>query len=574
MPRLSFAASQLVVAATIGLLAPANLKLSAQPAGQRTPPRMLRPGEEAPKGTAVLRGAVVAADTGAPIRRAQVRASAPGAQETRTTLTDEQGRFELKELSGGRYTITATKGGFVSLQYGQRRPSEPGTPVDLAAGQTLEKLVVGLPRGSVITGRVADEFGEPLTGAQVRVLRYGYAAGARRLLPAGQSDRTDDQGTFRVFGLPPGEYVVSATLNEDRALFRGPRAGGADDEATTGYAPTYFPGTTNAADAQRVTVGLGQEVSGIGFGLSLMPLAKVSGRVVGLAGLELAGVVMAMPDDSVRQAMSQPRGTGINADGTFELTGLAPGRYTLVVGGRGQRGGGEPTGRTSIAVSGVDLSGVTIALAPPAVVRGMVQTDTGAVGLRSSQIRVSFTPAQPGGAESFRGGRGGGINGDFTFELAGITEPGYLRVSPPPGWHLKAILRDGQNITDQPFALEPGAQMAGVRVILTQTATTVAGSVRDERGNAVLDTTVVVFPDDQAQWAWQSRFIRTARPDTSGRFEILGLPAGDDYRVVALQGLEDGQATDPEFLATLRDRSERLTLAEGESKALDLRLRQ
>ncbi len=547
--------------------------VTAQPAGQRTPPRMIQPGQPTPKGTAVLRGAVVAADTGAPIRRAQVRASAPGAQETRTTLTDEQGRFELRELTGGRYAITASKGGFITLQYGQQRPSEPGTPVDLAAGQTLEKLVVGLPRGSVITGRISDEFGEPLTGAQVRVLRYGYAAGARRLMPAGQSDRTDDQGTFRVFGLPPGDYVVSATLNEDRALFR-PRAGGTDDEATTGYAPTYFPGTTNAGDAQRVTVGLGQELSGIGFGLSLMPLAKVSGRVVGLAGLELAGVVMAMPDDMVRQAMSQPRGAAVNADGTFELSGLAPGRYSLIVGGRGRRGGDEPTGRTPITVSGVDLSGITIALAPPAVVRGLVVTDTGAVGLRSSQVRVSFTPAQPAGAEAFRGGRGGGINGDFTFEVAGITEPGYLRVSPPPGWYLKAILRDGQNLTDQPFALEPGTQMAGVRVVLTQVATAFSGSVRDKSGNAVLDATVVVFPDDDAQWTYQSRFIRTARPDTSGRFEIAGLPAGDGYRVVALQGLEDGQATDPEFLATLRDRSERLTLAEGESKSLDLRLRQ
>ena len=547
--------------------------VTAQPAGQRTPPRMIQPGQPTPTGTAVLRGAVVAADTGAPIRRAQVRASAPGAQETRTTLTDEQGRFELRELTGGRYTITASKGGFITLQYGQQRPSEPGTPVDLAAGQTLEKLVVGLPRGSVITGRISDEFGEPLTGAQVRVLRYGYAAGARRLIPAGQSDRTDDQGTFRVFGLPPGDYVVSATLNEDRALFR-PRASGADDEATTGYAPTYFPGTTNAGDAQRVTVGLGQELSGIGFGLSLMPLAKVSGRVVGLAGLELAGVVMAMPDDMVRQAMSQPRGAAVNADGTFELSGLAPGRYGLIVGGRGRRGGDEPTGRTPVTVSGVDLSGITIALAPPAVVRGVVVTDTGAVGLRSSQVRVSFTPAQPAGAEAFRGGRGGGINGDFTFEVAGITEPGYLRVSPPPGWYLKAILRDGQNLTDQPFALEPGTQMAGVRVVLTQVATAFSGSVRDDRGNAVLDATVVVFPDDDAQWTYQSRFIRTARPDTSGRFEIAGLPAGDGYRVVALQGLEDGQATDPEFLATLRDRSERLTLAEGESKSLDLRLRQ
>ncbi len=561
-------------ALTVAAVLLTSSALTAQPAGQRTPPRMIQPGQQAPVGTAVLRGVVVAADTGAPIRRAQVRASAPGAQETRTTLTDEQGRFELRELAGGRYTITATKGGFITLQYGQRRPSEPGTPVDLAAGQTLEKLVVGLPRGSVITGRIVDEFGEPLTGAQVRVLRYGYAAGARRLLPAGQSDRTDDQGTFRVFGLSPGEYVVSATLNEDRGGAFRPRGGGADDEPTTGYAPTYFPGTTNAGDAQRVTVGLGQEVSGIGFGLSLMPLAKVSGRVVGLAGLELAGMVMALPDDMVRQAMSPPRGAPVSADGTFELRGLAPGRYTLVVGGRGRRGGGEePTGRASIAVSGVDLTGITIGLAPPALVRGVVVTDTGAVGLRSAQVRVSFTPAQPAVADAFRN-RGGGINSDFTFELGGITEPGYLRVTPPPGWFLKHILHDGRNVTDEPLVVEAGAQLTGVRVVLTQTASGVSGSVRDDRGNAVLDTTVVVFPDDERQWVFQSRFIRTARPDTSGRFEITGLPAGDDYRVVALQGLEDGQATDPVFLASLRERSERLSLAEGEAKSLDLRLRQ
>ena len=561
-------------ALTVAAVLLTSSALTAQPAGQRTPPRMIQPGQQAPVGTAVLRGVVVAADTGAPIRRAQVRASAPGAQETRTTLTDEQGRFELRELAGGRYTITATKGGFITLQYGQRRPSEPGTPVDLAAGQTLEKLVVGLPRGSVITGRIVDEFGEPLTGAQVRVLRYGYAAGARRLLPAGQSDRTDDQGTFRVFGLPPGEYVVSTTLNEDRGGAFRPRGGNADDEPATGYAPTYFPGTTNAGDAQRVTVGLGQEVSGIGFGLSLMPLAKVSGRVVGLAGLELAGMVMALPDDMVRQAMSPPRGAPVNADGTFELRGLAPGRYTLVVGGRGRRGGGEePTGRASVAVSGVDLTGITIGLAPPAVVRGVVVTDTGAVGLRSAQVRVSFTPAQPAVADAFRN-RGGGINSDFTFELGGITEPGYLRVTPPPGWFLKHILHDGRNVTDEPLVVEAGAQLTGVRVVLTQTASGVSGSVRDDRGNAVLDATVVVFPDDERQWVFQSRFIRTARPDTSGRFEIAGLPAGDDYRVVALQGLEDGQATDPVFLASLRERSERLSLAEGEAKALELRFRQ
>ena len=149
-PRLLVA----VVLATC--LAPGAASAQAGGGFRQPPPRMLRPGEDPPKGTAVLRGVVVAADTGAPVRRAQVRASSRESGDTRTILTDEQGRFDLRELVGGHYTLTASKGGFITLQYGQRRPGEPGTAVDLAAGQTVEKLVIGLPRGSVITGRIVD----------------------------------------------------------------------------------------------------------------------------------------------------------------------------------------------------------------------------------------------------------------------------------------------------------------------------------------------------------------------------------------------------------------------------------
>ena len=121
-----------------------------------TPPRA-----DAPRGTAVIRGQIMAADTGAPIRRAQVRISSADARESRVAATDAQGRFEIKELPAGRYTVAASKGGFVSLQYGQRRPSESGTPLELADGQALDKLLIALPRGSVLGGRITDEFGDP-----------------------------------------------------------------------------------------------------------------------------------------------------------------------------------------------------------------------------------------------------------------------------------------------------------------------------------------------------------------------------------------------------------------------------
>jgi hypothetical protein len=539
-------------------------------AGQRTPPRAMRPGEETPRGTAVLRGFVVAADTGAPIRRAQVRVSAPEAQDTRITTTDAQGRFELKELAGGRYTVTASKGGFVTLQYGQRRPSERGTPVDLPAGQTIEKVVIGLPRGSVIAGRIVDEFGEPLTGAQVSVLRYAYVNGTRQLRPAGQGNRTDDQGAFRIFGLSPGEYYVTATLRDDRG---GPRQI-ADDEPSSGYAPTYYPGTTTAAEAQRVTVNLGEEVNGVAFGLTLVPLARVSGRVIGPAGMAPTGPVLAVPDDMLRVGGGGVRTGQIRADGSFEIVGLAPGRYALQV-GRGRRPTNDLVGRTSVVVAGANVDNVSIALTTAAFATGRVEADTGAVAaFRAAQVRVSAVSADPQPMMFGGGGGNGPVADDYTFEVRGMFGPSYLRVNAPSGWYLKRILLNGEDVTDVPLAFDPGTQVAGLRVVLTQSASAVSGSVRDDRGAAVLDAAIVVFPDDDTMWRPQSRFIRSAKPDTSGRFEITGLPSSSSYRIIAVQGLEDGQASDPEFLASVRDRAARLALNEGETKSLDLRLAQ
>ena len=83
--------------------------------------------------------------------------------------------------------MSASKAGFVALQYGQRRPAESGTPIEIGDGQMLDKLVIALPRGSVISGRITDEFGEPVANAFVMGMRYGYVAGAKRLMPASPS---------------------------------------------------------------------------------------------------------------------------------------------------------------------------------------------------------------------------------------------------------------------------------------------------------------------------------------------------------------------------------------------------
>ncbi len=138
---------------------------------------------------------------------------------------------------------------------------------------------------------------------------------------------------------------------------------------------------------------------------------------------------------------------------------------------------------------------------------------------------------------------------------------------------LKSVTLNGQDVTDTPIDVGPGQHVAGLRVEITQKVGTLTGTVIDARKQPVLDATVVLFAADERLRTFQSRFTRTARPDQQGTVRITGLPPGD-YMAVAQQGLEDGQAGDPEFLASIEDLATRLSLEEGESQALTLELQQ
>src|SRR5436190_772673 len=110
--------------------------------------------------TGRITGRVVASDNGRPVKRARVFVTAVELPGGRGLLTDDSGVFDLTELPAGRYTLTVSKSGFVALSYGQRRPLQAGTPLQLADGQQLKGVDFRLPRGGVIAGRILDEEGE------------------------------------------------------------------------------------------------------------------------------------------------------------------------------------------------------------------------------------------------------------------------------------------------------------------------------------------------------------------------------------------------------------------------------
>ena len=144
-------------------------------------------------------------------------------------------------------------------------------------------------------------------------------------------------------------------------------------------------------------------------------------------------------------------------------------------------------------------------------------------------------------------------------------------MSLPPGWSLKSVKQRGSDVTDTGIEFRPNEEASGIEVELTNQATEVSGAVTNSRSEPVKDYTVVVFSRDRERWGYMSRFFQTGRPDQDGRYKVKALPAGN-YYAVALDYVEPGEATDPEFLDRVKDRAVSFSLNDGETKTIDLKI--
>jgi hypothetical protein len=397
----------------------------------------------------------------------------------------------------------------------------------------------------------------------------------------GAGDQTDDTGAYRLYGLAPGDYFVAASVGEVNAVRRDP--------------PIYYPGTPSVAEAQAIAVAAGSEVAA-DFQLAPIQNARVSGVVLNSTGAPVEAQVGLVSEVVGNRPVTEANilvecrcGLSANSapDGTFTIENVPPGPYTLTASGRIRPP--EPispdgrqvdpaqfkafleqartlvpeTASIPVVVSGADIPDVTLVTRAGGVLIAQFEADDGVS--RALPASLSASVQHVGAAGSMSVMMNDRNQGNFRF--AGMSGPFHLDVRLPQGWALSKILVDGDDLTDEPIDLK--GRNASARILVTDRITTVTGQVQF-RDDTDTGYSVVVFPDDEDKWTYPSRYVRTARTDDRGRFQIAGLPPDQRYLALALDYLEDGEEQDPQFLERIRGRATSFSLGAGARQSLQL----
>jgi hypothetical protein len=486
-----------------------------------------------------IRGRVTDVTSGLPLRGVEItiRSTGETGSDARGTLTDDDGRWEFGRLSTGDYVLNHHKAGYTRVS-GVRIYS----PVHVSAQFPLRHLDLVLARGGVVTGRVTDPMGEPAVAAQVQA----HLVIDGRVATDQHQDMTDDRGEFRLFGLMPGEYLLSAepTRRHDNvATADGMQA-----------VRTYYPGTLDTSAAERLFVLEQGTLSDLTFQLARARLFSVTGRVVS------AGRVPEMAHVHLRPAQPDtqwtPIGHGGAIDGQFLINNVPPGAYVAVANVRTEKGE-EEFGEAPVVVGHEDAS-VTVVTRPPIRVRGRVVAAAGTLA-DIGRVHVGATPVAQ--SPAFHGSPGRVLE-DGTFEFTMYAPRFRVRVwgqSGPAAWRQTEVRWRGAAVG--PEGLDgTGGDIDGVEIVVVAATARVQGTVRELREGTVL---LVPQEDDGEFGAGWHRAVLT-----DGRFVSPPLPPGR-YIMAAVAALSPGEIT-PDLAQAVRAQGQALELGDREVRSVDV----
>jgi len=495
--------------------------------------------------------------------------------------TDSRGRFVFPAVSTGDYVVVAGKAGFYDGAYGKRRANGIPVPLSFVPGQALSDVQIELFRSGVITGSVVDEATEPVVGARVVAIRRFFAGTEWRYAEAG-SDLTDDQGAYRIYGLLPGEYLVMTPTTQMNVVVPDERLNAAaipNVNAMDLAYPTLFYASSRYSELALPVLLTSSEVRyAVNFQWSPVPARAVSGVLIGNRD--------AVADQIVRLVPLEERGisfghevaaTTSSRDGTFRFERVPAGDYRIEAGGAfgtprfvniaAESASPTPNaywGDLPVTVIDEDVNRLAIEMETGRRVSGVIDAPARS-GMQTDKISIIVVPSRPGlsraTAPAVTKGR------FFTAPLV----PGLydIRVSGlPPGAYLKDITVDGVTALD--FPAELGLfDDSEIVVSLTDRPTVIEGAVRDSNQVLSSGATVVIVPLSSS--VWNPNRSRVTRASMNGLFAVTGLPAGD-YLVVAFDDAAGEGLQDERVLRQLRTLATRVSVRDGESKTLQMRL--
>lgn len=550
-------------------------------------------------------GVVFANDAnGPPLARAVVTLASPSVRPSLVAIADAVGRFTFTDVPAGLFTLTASKARYLTMAYGQTAPGHgAGLPIAIAAGQQVTDLKWALPKGGAVSGRVLNERGQPMRDVPIVLMQYSTLNGEKSLGPVSCCvwPTSGSDGTYRVYGVAPGDYLVSAippgnyvfipsgpwsgnnreVRQVDPAEMRwalqqvgGAGTAGAAPPAanateppagpTVSYGRIYFPDAMDDRAAATVTIGRGEERGGIDFKMRLFPTARIEGRIVDPAG---------QPAMNARVTMGGATSGGLNP--TFSYRNLLPGHYVITA----HAGSGTQYGTAEIDLNGQDVTDLVLRLDPAPTISGQVVFESATPPASPPMARLSLRPMPPGLTPMTAAS-----DGHFklpidpgTFRLTAVVPApaagrgGDAAAAAGPAWTLKSITWNGRDIVDAAFDVARGGALTDIVVTFTDRPTELSGTLFGADGQPAPGYYVAVFPTDRALWTPGSRRVPApARAATNGTFRFVGLPPGS-YLMVALTSVDAADLADAAFLEQLARSGVTVTLAEGEKKVSDLK---
>jgi carboxypeptidase family protein len=473
--------------------------------------------------------------------------------------TDDNGNFRLTGLAPRLYRVNLlqTRGYAV-----QQSPSSEGR--EQRYYRIGETATITLIKGGVITGKVTAADGEPLVGVYVGATMVRDAEGFKgRQLFGARQRQTDDRGIYRLYGLAPGTYIVSAR--------------GYGFESNT---QTYSPSSARET-ADEVTVTNGGEAIGVDIRIREVRGHVISGTVTG--GGEPSSPYMFASVSLTNAATGMPvLGTAVRSGeggGGFALPGVEDGEYEIV----GNRSGAELFSSLPrhVTVKGSDVTGVDLKLMPMASISGRVVVEKSQSACQ--QPRKNFIEEILITTRRDLTGQGTEqTNRGFTSDT-GVNEQGdFIVKNLQPGRYrfdfsflgetlfLKSIATNSAATARSGIALKAGERFTGLVVTVAEGAASLSGRIiaQAEGGQLPSRLRIHLLPAETTAADEVSRYRETlAGGDRT--FTFKNLPPGRYWLLARAVSTDDGEA-----LPLAWENTERAKLRkEAEAKKVEVELK-